>query len=249
MGNPYYRPGTQRAGQVQALFGSIARRYDLVNDLQSLGWHRRWKQRLVRSLRLQPGQRALDVCCGTGDVAFRMRQAGAEVIGVDFSLPMLRVARDRRRRAGHNIRLIAGDGLRLPFAANSFDALAVSYGLRNLADFGAALCEFQRVLRPGGRLAILDFGKPANRVWCSIYFAYLRLAVPLLGRCCCGDAAAYAYIIESLRHYPDAAGIVDLLHRGRWIDAHAVALLGGVMTLHHARKDPGAAPMTGSGDS
>lgn len=244
MGNPYYRPGTQRAGQVQALFGSIARRYDLVNDLQSLGWHRRWKQRLVRSLRLQPGQRALDVCCGTGDVAFRMQQAGAEVIGVDFSLPMLRVAGHRRRRLGHNIRLVAGDGLRLPFAASTFDALAVSYGLRNLADFEAALGEFQRVLRPGGRLAILDFGKPTHPLWRKIYFAYLALAVPLFGRCCCGDAAAYAYIIESLRHYPDAAGIVALLQRGRWLDAKAVALLGGVMTLHQARKEPLAATMT-----
>jgi demethylmenaquinone methyltransferase / 2-methoxy-6-polyprenyl-1,4-benzoquinol methylase len=236
MGNPYYRPGTQRAGQVQALFGSIAGRYDLVNDLQSLGWHRYWKQRLVRRLELRPSHTALDVCCGTGDVAFRMRHMGARVVGVDFSLPMLRVALNRTRRSGQEIGFVAGDSLKLPFAADSFDVLAISYGLRNLADFNAALAEFGRVLRPTGRLAILDFGKPANLVWRKLYFAYLRLAVPLFGRCCCGDAAAYAYILESLQHYPDADGIANLLRQGGWTDVEVDPLLGGVMSLHFARK-------------
>lgn len=236
MGNLYYRPGAQRAGQVQSLFASIAGRYDLVNDLQSLGWHRIWKQRLVRRLKLHPGQTALDVCCGTGDVAFRMRKTGACVVGVDFSLPMLRVALDRSRRSGQAVGFVAGDGLRLPFAAHSFDVLAISYGLRNLADLNAALGEFRRVLRPGGQLAILDFGKPANLVWRKLYFAYLRLAVPLLGRCCCGNAAAYAYILESLRHYPDADGIANLLLQDGWTGVEVDPLLGGIMSLHLARK-------------
>ena len=142
----------------------------------------------------------------------------------------------RSQRSGLEVGFVAGDALRLPFANHAFDALAVSYGLRNLSDFSAALGEFRRVLRPGGRLAILDFGKPANRVWRKLYFAYLQLAVPMLGRCCCGDAAAYAYILESLRHYPDAAGISGLLRQNGWTSVEVDTLLGGVMSLHLARK-------------
>ena len=190
MANPFYSPGRERAAKVQDLFGTIARRYDLINDLQSLGLHRLWKRRLVRLARLESGQRALDVCCGTGDVTFALARTGAEVIGLDFSREMLRVAEARRVRdagrepsgQGGTLAFVQGDALHLPFPDASFDAVTISYGLRNLADFEAGLAEMRRVLRTAGRLLVLDFGKPANPLWRALYFAYLRAAVPLFGR-------------------------------------------------------------------
>ncbi|RME89871.1 MAG: bifunctional demethylmenaquinone methyltransferase/2-methoxy-6-polyprenyl-1,4-benzoquinol methylase UbiE, partial [Verrucomicrobia bacterium] len=204
MSSGYYQPGEQRAARVRDLFGSIARRYDLLNDLQSFGLHRWWKRRLVREARPAPGRRLLDVCCGTGDVALRLARAGAEVTGLDFSEPMLAVAR-RRADPGLRVEFVQGDALALPFEDGRFDAVTIAYGLRNLADPQAGLREMARVTRPGGRLLILDFGKPARPWWRGLYFAYLRLAVPMLGRLFSGDREAYAYILESLRHYPAQA--------------------------------------------
>jgi demethylmenaquinone methyltransferase/2-methoxy-6-polyprenyl-1,4-benzoquinol methylase len=232
----YYRPGAERGPQVHALFATIADRYDLINDLQSLGMHRHWKRRLVSDASVGTGQNTLDVCTGTGDIAFRLEAAGAQTVGVDFSLPMLRVARRRSRSLGLSIPLLAADGLRLPFVDAAFDRVTIGYGLRNLPDFKAALLEFHRVTRPGGRLLVLDFGKPTQRLWRGCYFAYLRLALPVLGRVFCGDAAAYAYILESLRHYPDQHAIVRLLETTGWQDVRATNFLGGIMSLHSARR-------------
>ncbi|HNQ88243.1 MAG TPA: ubiquinone/menaquinone biosynthesis methyltransferase [Verrucomicrobiota bacterium] len=243
MANPYYDPGADRAARVEALFQRVARRYDLVNDLQSLGCHRRWKRRLVRWVAVGPGCRALDVCCGTGDVALALALTGAGVVGLDFSAPMLDVARSRleaaRRRhpdRALHLEFIEGDALRLPFADGGFDAVTVSYGLRNLADPAAGLAELWRVVRPGGRLAVLDFGKPANRVWCYGYFSYLRWAVPLLGRAVCGSRAAYAYILESLDHYPAQEGVTRMLQDLGAPEVQLTEFLGGAMSIHGARK-------------
>ncbi len=235
--HPFYVPGAQRAGKVRELFGLIARRYDLLNDLQSLGLHRRWKRRLVRLVRVGPGQRALDVCCGTGDVTLALARTGAEVTGVDFSPEMLAVARRRAARAEVAVRLVRGDALALPFPETSFDAVTCSYGLRNLADFAAGVAELARVLRPDGRLGLLDFGRPTRPVWRRLYLAYLRRAVPLFGWLFAGRADAYAYILESLRHYPDAAGVADLLRAAGLGRVQVVNVLGGAMTLHVAEKD------------
>lgn len=239
MSNPFYVPGADRATKVRELFGTIARRYDLLNDLQSLGLHRWWKRRLVRLARLAPGRRALDVCCGTGDVALALARTGAEVIGLDFSPEMLAVARQRARTAAGNLRFVEGDALALPFPEDSFDAVTISYGLRNLADFRAGLAEMARVLRPGGRLLVLDFGKPANRLWRALYFAYLRRAVPAFGRLFAGRADAYAYILESLRHYPDPAGVAALLAAVGLVRVRVVPLLGGAMAIQVADKKEG----------
>ena len=170
MSEGYYEPGEQRAAKVRDLFGAIAGRYDLLNDLQSFGLHRAWKRRLVRLAAMGPDRRALDVCCGTGDVALALAATGAEVVGVDFSEPMLSVARERKP-AEARVRFLQGDALNLPFADASFDAVTISYGLRNLADIPAGLRELWRVARPGGRVLVLDFGKPANRFWRALYFA------------------------------------------------------------------------------
>ncbi len=236
MANPFYQTGEQRAGRVQQLFGTIARRYDLINDLQSLGLHRRWKRRLARLARLRPGDRALDLCCGTGDVAFALAQTGAEVTGLDFSPAMLEVARARAARQPGRVTFLPGDTLHLPFADNAFDAVTIGYGLRNLADFEAGLAEMQRVARPGGRLLVLDFGRPSNPVWRGLYFAYLRLAVPVFGRLFAGSSDAYAYILESLRHYPGQQGVAELMRRRGLANVVVHDLLGGAMGIDSAEK-------------
>lgn len=248
MGNRYYDPGQQRAEKVQALFAAIARRYDRLNDLQSFGLHRRWKRRLVRLSAAGPGTRALDVCCGTGDIAFLLAATGAEVVGLDFSEAMLAVARERAARWQPNFfaegmgtpprppQFIRADALRLPFPADTFDVVTIGYGLRNLADRETGLREMHRVARPGGRMLILDFGKPENPLWRSIYFAYLRLVVPGLGKLVARDAAAYAYILESLHHYPSPSEVTAALQVPPLVDVRAINLLGGIMSIHVGRK-------------
>ncbi len=242
MNNPFYVPGAQRAAKVGELFGTIARRYDFLNDLQSLGLHRHWKRRLVRLARIGPGQHALDVCCGTGDVAFALARTGARVTGLDFSPEMLAVARHRARGSTGAVEFVQGDALALPFADAVFDAVTVSYGLRNLADFRAGLAEMARVLRRGGRLVVLDFGKPSNRLWRALYFAYLRRVVPLFGWLFAGRAEAYAYILESLHHFPDPQGVAALLRSVGLGPVQVMNLLGGAMALLVAEKGSVSGP-------
>jgi demethylmenaquinone methyltransferase/2-methoxy-6-polyprenyl-1,4-benzoquinol methylase len=245
MANRYFQLGEQRASRVEALFNAIAPRYDLINDLQSLGLHRRWKRQLVRRAAIAPDQAALDVCCGTGDIAFALNRAGARVLAVDFSAPMLAGA--TRRKAAllgtrDDVAVLAfarGDALRLPVRDASVDVVTIAYGLRNLADLDLALREFHRVTRPGGRLLVLDFGKPAAAAWRALYFAYLRLVVPLFGRLFCGDADSYRYILDSLEQYPAQAGLSGLLTRAGWTEPETANILGGIMSLTSARKPGG----------
>ncbi len=243
MANRFHRAGAERARGVRDLFAAVAPRYDLINDLQSLGLHRRWKKLMVRQAAPRPGQHALDLCCGTGDIAFALAAAGARVTGVDFSEPMLAVARRRATRLerahGPRPRLpefLQGDALALPFPDATFDIVTIAYGLRNLADIHAGLSEMARVTRPGGRLVVLDFGRPPNRLWRTLYFLHLRTIVPLLGRIFCGDPETHGYILESLRHYPDAPEIQARMEQAGWSRVRWRRLLGGVMTLHHATR-------------
>src|SRR5207247_6548680 len=199
----YYQPGAERAGRVCDLFAKIAPRYDLINDLQSFGLHRAWKRHLVRLAAPQPGERALDICCGTGDISFALARCGADVVGLDFSEPMLEVATRKSKIHSHSGKFltpefIQGDALQIPFPDNQFDIVTVGYGLRNLASWEIGLNEMQRVAKPGGRLLVLDFGKPENNFWRKIYFGYLRWMVPIFGRIFCGDSQTHAYILQSL---------------------------------------------------
>ena len=254
MANTFYEPGAQRGARVNDLFADIASRYDLINDLQSFGLHRAWKRRLVRLANPKSGERALDLCCGTGDIAFALASRGAEVTGLDFSEPMLRVAEARGRRSGtrcqksdhcqirppsSDLRLpkfIQGDAQQTPFADNSFEIVTVGYGLRNLASWETGLREMQRVAKPGGRVLVLDFGKPDNALWRWIYFAYLKFFVPLFGRIFCRNAAAYAYIFESLRHYPAQRGVAEKMRELGLKNARVVNLLGGIMSINCGEK-------------
>ena len=240
MGNTYYAPGESRATKVNDLFAAIAPRYDLINDLQSFGLHRWWKRRLVRLSGAQPGRTALDVCCGTGDLAFALARAGAEVVGLDFSEPMLEVARQRGKGGSTasvgRVQFVVGDAMKIPFPDASFDITTVGYGLRNLSDWRAGLAEMKRVTRPGGSLLVLDFGKPDNPVWRGIYFAYLRFAVPMWGRVFSRDAEAYAYILESLHPYPAQRGVERQMRELGCASIQIINLLGGVMSINVGRQ-------------
>lgn len=235
MANKFYQPGSGRATQVRHLFAAIAPRYDFINDLQSLGLHRIWKRTLVKMAAIQPNERALDVCCGTGDIALGLRKAGAEVVGVDFSQEMLDVAQERAKQIHDGLQFMRGDAMELAFADKSFDVVTVGYGLRNLADWERGLAEMSRVARPGGRLLVLEFGKPNNRVWRAIYFVYLRMVVPIFGKIFCGDASAYSYILESLRDYPAQEGVAAKLAAMGCEGVRVRHLLCGAMSIHFAR--------------
>lgn len=236
MSNKYYQTDGQRGARVADLFGAIAPRYDLINDLQSLGLHRRWKKLMVRMAGVIPGEKAIDLCCGTGDIAFALSRAGAEVVGLDFSLPMLEVARARGRRAGSAAQFIVGDVLQIPFEESMFDIVTIGYGLRNLSSWERGLEEMVRVARPGGRLLALDFGKPESRLWRWIYFAYLRGVVPLFGKILCHDADTHAYILESLKAYPGQRPVAEKLKAMNCRHIVTRNLLGGAMSIHFARK-------------
>jgi demethylmenaquinone methyltransferase / 2-methoxy-6-polyprenyl-1,4-benzoquinol methylase len=234
MPESYYQSGEHRAERVHQLFTRIARRYDRLNDLQSFWLHRLWKDRLIKLANSRPGEAALDVCCGTGDLAFKLARRGARVVGLDFSDAMLQVA---RRRSVNNsaISWVQGNASQLPFPNDSFDIITIAYGLRNLANWESGIGEMLRVAKPKARLLILEFGKPANPVWRRVYFSYLRLAVPTFGKLFAGDARAYSYILESLEHYPAPKLIADRFAALR-CQVKVVNLLGGAMTIHLALK-------------
>lgn len=234
MANEFYDPGDQRAQKVSDLFASIAPRYDLINDLQSFGLHRLWKKRVIQLARPQPGERALDLCCGTGDLALGLAGQGALVFGVDFSEPMLQVA--ARRSGNARLSFVRSDAQRIPFPDHSFHIVTMGYGLRNLANWETGLREMQRVAMAGGRLLVLDFGKPDNPLWRALYFGYLRMFVPLLGKLFCGNAAAYSYILESLQHYPAQRGVAAKMHELGLVKLRVVNLLGGVMSINYGEK-------------
>jgi demethylmenaquinone methyltransferase / 2-methoxy-6-polyprenyl-1,4-benzoquinol methylase len=254
MANRFFDPGEQRAAKVHELFSRIAPRYDLINDLQSFGLHRLWKRRVIQLAGPQPGQSALDVCCGTADLAHELARRGALVTAVDFNQRMLEVAARRGPAArapetggaAHGARItdhgplpprfIRADAQRLPFPDNSFDIVTVGYGLRNLANWQTGLHEMRRVAKASARLVVLDFGKPGNLVWRILYFAYLRTVVPCLGKVFCGDAGAYAYILESLKQYPAQQGVAAEMRQLGLTNVKILNLLGGIMSINYGER-------------
>jgi len=239
MAKTYYQPGEQRAARVNELFTRIAGRYDLINDLQSFGLHRYWKKQVVKEANPRGGEKALDVCCGTGDIALSLAQRGAEVVGLDFSERMLEIARERQSKGGADfaqVQFVSGDAQNIPFSDGTFDMVTIGYGLRNLTNWETGLREMQRVAKAGGRLVILEFGKPDNRVWRGIYEAYLKLFSPALGLVFCGDPAAYSYILESLKHYPAQRAVGEKMRELGLVNVRVINLLGGAMSINYAQK-------------
>ena len=240
MSNAYYQSGDQRAAKVNDLFARIARRYDFLNDLQSFGLHRKWKRRVVDLAGVTPGTHALDLCCGTGDITFALAQRGATATGLDFSQKMLAVATERQGQnppsAARNPQFIRGDAQQLPFPDHAFDVVTVGYGLRNLTNWERGVEEMFRVARPGARIIVLDFGKPPNALWRAVYFTHLRLSVPLIGLLFCGNAQAYAYILESLKHYPAQLAVAEKMRALKLKNVRVINLLGGAMAINYGEK-------------
>lgn len=237
MANTFYDPGERRAERVEDLFATIAPQYDRINDLQSFWMHRVWKRRLVKMAEVKAGERALDVCCGTGDIAAALAKEGAATVGFDFSAPMLEVAEKRNHKLQiTNLKFRQGDAQNLPFKDQSFDVITVGYGLRNLASWQRGLEEMYRVAKPGARLLVLEFGKPDNALLRALYFGYLKYFVPIFGKLFCGNAATHAYIYESLLHYPAQRGVAEHMRKLGCKDVRIVNLVGGAMSINFGRK-------------
>jgi demethylmenaquinone methyltransferase/2-methoxy-6-polyprenyl-1,4-benzoquinol methylase len=234
MTNKYLSYDAERAPKVRAMFSRLAERYDLVNDVMSFGLHRVWKRQAVRLALGGPSgaPRVLDLCCGSGDLCFLGAALGGAVTGVDFTLPMLTVARRRSRREGPRCRFVQADAMRLPFRDASFDALTIGYGLRNIADMPAALAEMRRVLAPGGRAVVLDFGKPDGPVAGAIYRGYLRTVMPAIGWIFHGDPETYLYIPESLERFPAQRGVALMMREAGFANVRYENRLLGAMGIN-----------------
>jgi demethylmenaquinone methyltransferase/2-methoxy-6-polyprenyl-1,4-benzoquinol methylase len=232
---------------VRGVFTSVARRYDLMNDLMSGGVHRCWKDAMVRRLDPRPGERVLDVAGGTGDVAFRirdrMRASGArdargEVVVCDATEAMLRVGRDRAVDSGRvdGLRWLGGDAQALPLPDGSVDAYTIAFGLRNVTDIDAALREARRVLRPGGRVLCLEFSQVAVPGFDRLYAAYSDAVLPRLGAAVAGDRASYRYLVDSIRRFPDQHQLAARMRAAGLASVRHTNLMGGIAALHRARR-------------
>ena len=218
---------------VRRLFATIADRYDFITVFLSYGQDRRWKRRLIRLAALRSTDRLLDAACGTGDLMFEAAQAVTHVVGLDVTFRMLRLAR-RRVSVMRNVALVTGDMVALPFRDASFDVVTTGYGLRNVPDLDAALREARRVLVPGGRLLSLDFNRPENALIRAAYLTYLTVVGSLLGLVLHRDPDTYRYIPESIREYPGARGVAQLMERHGFTNVQVLPVLGGLLAIHMA---------------
>lgn len=217
---------------VAAMFDGVARRYDLTNDVISIGRTASWRRAVVAALQVRPRDVILDLAAGTASSSVPISRLGASVVPCDFSLGMLEEG--KRRQA--QLPFVAGDALRLPFADGTFDAVTISFGLRNLIDPAAGLAEMARVTRPGGRLVVCEFSTPVNPVFRKIYLEYLMSALPALARRVAANPDAYAYLAESVRAWPNQSELSQLLIRSGWERVRYRNLTGGVVALHRAWK-------------
>lgn len=215
---------------VAAMFDDVAQRYDLTNDILSLGQDRRWRRAVVEAVDVRPGERVLDLAAGTGTSSQPFADRGAQVVPCDFSLGMLRVG----KRAKPHLPFTAGDGTRLPFADHTFDAVTISFGLRNIVDADAGLRELRRVTRPGGRLVVCEFSHPTWAPFRTLYIEYLMRALPTIARAVSSSPDAYVYLAESIRAWPDQAGLAERLAAAGWTSVRWRNLSGGIVALHHA---------------
>ena len=249
-------PGSKRV-YVRRLFATIADRYDLITVLLSFGLDRRWKRRLISLGGSLPGKRALDLACGTGDIAFGLAERGASVVGLDITLRMVEIASEKGRlkplstapraapraprpaprasRIPHPAFLV-GDMMSLPFPDASFDVVSTGYGLRNVPDLKGAIAEIGRVLRPGGLLLSLDFNRPPNAFMRGLYLSYLTIVGATLGFILHRDPDTYRYIPRSIERYPGAPAVALMMRDQGLSTAHWLPVLGGLMAIHVATK-------------
>jgi len=220
--------------EVARMFDGVARRYDLTNTVLSFGQDRRWRRRTRDALALRPGERVLDVAAGTGVSTAELARSGANAVASDFSLGMLRAGAGRGGR--RHLPFVAADALRLPFADEVFEAVTISFGLRNIVDVPAALAEFARVTKPGGRLVVCEFSTPVVPGFRQLYLNYLMRALPLVARRVSSNPDAYIYLAESIRHWPAQADLAATISGAGWRDVRWRNLTGGVVALHRAVK-------------
>jgi demethylmenaquinone methyltransferase/2-methoxy-6-polyprenyl-1,4-benzoquinol methylase len=217
---------------VQAMFDDVAERYDITNDILSMGQDRRWRRAVLDAVDPRPGQRILDLAAGTGTSSQPFADAGALVVPCDFSLGMLQVGKQARP----GLAFVAGDATRLPFADDSFDAVTISFGLRNIVDPDAGLAEMLRVTRPGGTLVVCEFSSPTWRPFRTVYVEYLMRALPSVARAVSSNPEAYVYLAESIRAWPDQARLAARIEGVGWTACEWRNLSGGIVALHRARK-------------
>jgi len=233
-------PESEKAGRVRGIFGSVASKYDVMNDAMSLGIHRVWKDAMMDWLAPRPGQRLLDVAGGTGDIAFRfLERAGrGHATVLDLTEPMLTEGRQRAEAAalGGQLDWVAGDAMALPFASSSFDVYTISFGIRNVTRPEDALAEAFRVLRPGGRLMVLEFSRIPNELMQKVYDLYSFNIIPRLGQVVAGDRDSYQYLVESIRRFPDQDTFLDMLRAAGFQHARYRNLSMGIACLHSGWK-------------
>jgi demethylmenaquinone methyltransferase/2-methoxy-6-polyprenyl-1,4-benzoquinol methylase len=231
----------EKAGRVREVFDSVASRYDLMNDLMSGGMHRLWKRFTIELSGVRQGQTVLDIAGGTGDLAAKFSQRvgpDGHVILADINAAMLSVGRDRLIDKGalNNISVSQADAQFLPYADNSIDCITIAFGLRNVTDKALALRSMYRILKPGGRLLVLEFSKPTSPLLSQAYDAYSFSALPFMGKLITNDADSYRYLAESIRKHPDQETLLEMVEDAGFVDCRYHNMTGGIVAIHRGVK-------------
>lgn len=229
----------ERAARVQAMFDRIAGRYDLANSLFSLGQDRHWRRATVNAVRPAAGEVILDAAAGTGALAIQLAASDSAVVAADLSWQMLRTGASRHGHGGH-LWWCNADALRLPLPDASVDAATIAFGLRNLADPSAGLAELARVTRPGGRLGVLEFSRPTWPPFAALYTRYLARLMPQAAKVFTADPAAYRYLADTIRTWPDQEALAGMMAAAGWRRVQYKNLSGGIVALHRAWREGGA---------
>ena len=231
----------EKAGRVREVFDSVAAQYDLMNDLMSGGLHRLWKRFTIELSAVRSGQTVLDIAGGTGDLAAKFSKlvgADGKVILADINAAMLSVGRDRLIDKGalSNIDVVQADAQFLPFEDNSIDCITIAFGLRNVTDKAKALRSMHRVLKPGGRVLVLEFSKPTSPLLSRVYDAYSFSALPVMGKLITDDADSYRYLAESIRKHPDQESLLEMVEDAGFVDCRYHNMTGGIVAVHRGIK-------------
>jgi len=231
----------EKAGRVREVFDSVAAQYDLMNDLMSGGLHRLWKRFTIELSAVRSGQTVLDIAGGTGDLAAKFSTlvgADGKVILADINAAMLSVGRDRLIDKGalSNIDVVQADAQFLPFEDNSIDCITIAFGLRNVTDKAKALRSMHRVLKPGGRVLVLEFSKPTSPLLSKVYDAYSFSALPAMGKLITDDADSYRYLAESIRKHPDQESLLEMVEDAGFVDCRYHNMTGGIVAVHRGIK-------------
>jgi demethylmenaquinone methyltransferase/2-methoxy-6-polyprenyl-1,4-benzoquinol methylase len=226
----------EKTRRVGAVFSSVARRYDLMNDLMSGGMHRLWKARFVNRVKPRPGEAILDMAGGTGDVAFRMARRGAAVTVVDINADMLDVGKERAEARGLDLQWKVQNAEALSFADATFDAYTIVFGIRNVTDIPAALSEARRVLKRGGRFYCMEFSSSDWPGFARLYDSWADKLIPRIGRAVADDEESYRYLVESIRRFPRPNAFKAMVSQAGFVRANAEPMLGGLVTIHSGWK-------------